>query len=104
MNDIYDVIEENKESYILENGKQDIKLEELKTNPLRKRGDKPKKYLFLYPRPTNHHLKRSLEDSTDSKVEYIPIKSKLINHICPIKNYYAINVYLSPVTAKIVCH
>ncbi|KAG4086717.1 subtilisin-like protein [Neocallimastix lanati (nom. inval.)] len=98
MNDIYDVIEKNEESYILENGKQDIKLEELKTNPLRKRGDKPKKYLFLYPRPTNHHLKRSLEDSTNSKVEYIPIKSKLINHIYefryPVSTGKGIDIYV----------
>ncbi|ORX79667.1 hypothetical protein BCR32DRAFT_328040 [Anaeromyces robustus] len=111
MNDIYDVIEDNKESYTLENGEQDQKLEELETNPLRKRGDKPTQYLFINPRKKNNHLKRSIElsnsnyfNSTDSNIEYIPIKSKLVNHICPIKNYYAINVYLSDETAEIVCH
>ncbi|ORX79668.1 subtilisin-like protein [Anaeromyces robustus] len=108
MNDIYDVIEDNQESYILENGQQDQKLEELETNPLKKRSsDKSTttttKYLFINPRKkNNNHFKRSLKDSSDSDIEYIPIESVLVNHICPIQNYYAINVYLSDVTAEIV--
>ncbi|ORX78493.1 hypothetical protein BCR32DRAFT_270056 [Anaeromyces robustus] len=101
MNDIYDVIEENKESYVLENGEQDQKLEELETNPLRKRGDKKFKYKFFNPRSKYNHSKRSVENED---TEYIPIKSKLINHVCPINNYYAINVYLSDDIVETVCH
>jgi len=98
MNDIYDIIEENKDTFILENGEMDEKLEELEDVKIRKRSNvngKKVKYRFInvnapeYNRPFN---KRDLE----SDVEYIPIESRIVAHICPIKNYYAVKAYLSP--------
>ncbi|ORX77387.1 hypothetical protein BCR32DRAFT_328936 [Anaeromyces robustus] len=106
MNDIYNVIEDNKESYKSRNGKQDKKLNELNTAPLKKRQNKKKtKYFFVNKRNKNH-FKRFIElsnlNNTEIDTEYIPFESKLVNYICPISNYYAINVYLSEETAKIV--
>lgn len=43
MNDIYDTIQENKETYTLENGEMDQKLEELDSPILNKRNNNKKK-------------------------------------------------------------
>jgi len=110
MNDIYHIIEDNKDTFLLKNGKQDEKLKELDTvESLRKRNENgiEKKLLFKNNRKTSgNHLKRdSLEftDSTNSTIEYVPIESKLVNYGCPISNYYAIVAYLSDEAAEKVC-
>ncbi|KAG4096085.1 subtilisin-like protein [Neocallimastix lanati (nom. inval.)] len=110
MNDIYHIIEDNKDTFLLKNGKQDEKLKELDTvESLRKRNENgiEKKLLFKNNRKASgNHLKRdSLEftDSTNSTIEYVPIESKLVNYGCPISNYYAIVAYLSDEAAEKVC-
>ncbi|ORX80524.1 subtilisin-like protein [Anaeromyces robustus] len=111
MNEIYKIIEENKDSYILENGEMDEKLNELsKSSSLKKRSDKNVEFIFkndIRPNntynPSNEITKRN-KLSSDSSVEYIPFESVLVSYTCPILNYYAINVYLSDVTENIVCN
>ncbi|ORX65136.1 subtilisin-like protein [Anaeromyces robustus] len=111
MNDIYEIIEDNKDSYILENGKMDKNLDELEElNQLRKRSEKQTKLIFhnrnrnrLRNKKESDIIKRSLEWS-NSTIEYIPFESDLVYHICPISNYYAINVYLSDETVEKVCN
>ncbi|ORX81488.1 hypothetical protein BCR32DRAFT_327302 [Anaeromyces robustus] len=100
MNDIYDVIQENKESYSLENGEMDQKLDELNSSTLKKRNNKNKRFLFINKiRPNNSFYKRSLNNTEDYNLddlyEYIPFESQLISHICPISNYYTVVAYLS---------
>jgi len=99
MNDIYTIIKENKHTYILENGKMDKKLKELESSTSEKRSLGNKKFLFVNEkrstnqfRPQNLY-KRSISSSDDD--DLIPHSSELVDHICPIKNYYAIRVYLS---------
>ncbi|ORX65137.1 hypothetical protein BCR32DRAFT_250760 [Anaeromyces robustus] len=113
MNEIYNIIEENKDSYILSNGKQDEKLKELDSVLLEKRSDLniTKKISFInkFGRKNSKYSPDNLSSnyskrSKDSMVEYIPFESKLVNHICPIKNFYAISVYLSLKTKEIICH
>jgi len=110
MNDIYHIIEENKDTFLLDNGKQDEKLKELDTVvSLRKRNENgiEKKLLFKNNRKNSgNHLKRDsleLTTSTNSTIEYIPIESELVNYGCPISNYYAIIAYLSDEAAEKVC-
>jgi len=107
MNDIYEVIEKHKNSYILQNGKMDEKLEELNNSvQLRKRSNKRKhKFLFTNKIRKNNHkkLKKHFSELKDTEIEYIQYSSKLVNHICPIKNYYAIRVLLSKETKEIIC-
>jgi len=99
MNDIYTIIKENKHTYTLKNGKMDKKLKELESSSNEKRNLGNKKFLFINEkRSTNpfrsqHVYKRSVNSSDDD--ELIPHSSELVSHICPIKNYYAIRVYLS---------
>ncbi|ORX64925.1 hypothetical protein BCR32DRAFT_286767 [Anaeromyces robustus] len=102
MNDIYDVIQDNKETYTLENGEMDQKLEELDSPILNKRNsNNKKKFLFKNKtRPNNSLYKRSLSNtnnsnSNDDLTELIPFDSILVSYICPINNYYAIIAYLS---------
>ncbi|KAL6632130.1 hypothetical protein U3516DRAFT_837395 [Neocallimastix sp. 'constans'] len=106
MNDIYEIIDDNKETYILENGQMDEKLKELDNSVVvRKRSNKNHKFIFTDGN-RKYRNKRSLELnqlSNNSTEEYIPIESVLVNHLCPISNYYTINVYLSEETQKIVC-
>ncbi|ORX83278.1 subtilisin-like protein [Anaeromyces robustus] len=106
MNDIYDVIEDNKDSYILKNGEMDEKLDELDSVQNRKRDNRTRKFLFINrARPNTTFHKRSLENevnSGNSTVEYIPFESDLVSHVCPISNYYAITVYLNKKTLDIV--
>jgi len=110
MNDIYEVIEDNKESYILNNGEMDKKLEEFENNSLKKRNNPYQKYFFINKNRDNSvSFKRSLENNSivnpnNSTIEFIPIESELVSHICPITNYYTIRVYLSEETAEIVCN
>jgi len=105
MNDIYDMILENKDTYTTENGKIDEKLNELKiTSQLRKQdGNKKTKFLFINNNIFNQNRsfnETSLVEGDNKEIEYIPIDSDLVSHICPILNYYAIRVYLSDVTLK----
>jgi len=99
MNDIYTIIKENKHTYVLENGKMDKKLKELESsNEKRDLGNK--KFLFINEKRSLHQFrsqslyKRSTSNNDDDD-DLIPYNSKLVSHICPIKNYYAIRVYLS---------
>ncbi|KAG4092904.1 subtilisin-like protein [Neocallimastix lanati (nom. inval.)] len=106
MNDIYDVIEKKKESYILENSELDKKLDELESLPKEKRNEQRKKFLFLN-KQNNRFYKRSLElnksdNSTSS--DYIPFESNLVMHITDVLNYKLVSAYLSEETAKIVCN
>ncbi|ORX80248.1 subtilisin-like protein [Anaeromyces robustus] len=104
MNDIYEIIEDNMDSYRLENGKMDEKLNEITSNSLKKRqfdNDKFVKFNFINNNRPNLNIKfnannkRSLNSTDDSTVEYIPIDSDLVSHICPILNYYTIKAYLT---------
>lgn len=110
MNDIYEVIENNKDSYILDNGEMDKKLEELNSSQLKKRNNRNQRLLFKNDiRPTdrfinNNNSKRSFSSvSENDNIEYISFESNLVSHICPIFNYYTINAYLSDFTSNIVC-
>ncbi|ORX78349.1 subtilisin-like protein [Anaeromyces robustus] len=98
MNDIYNLIEDNKGTFILENGKLDEKLNEIESLNLRKRNDENKKLYFINPNRVDSNdiniYKRSF-NSTDSDVEYIPVELNILHHISPILNYYTILVYLS---------
>lgn len=107
MNDIYDIIGNNKDTYILENGKMDEVLNELNNVELRRRNNDynniTTKYSFINKnrrnkrkqnKTKNQNYKPSLNSTVDS-IEYIPIESVMVSHICPITNYYAITAYLS---------
>ena len=93
MNDIYNIIIENKDTYTLENGKMDEKLKELNHSNLLKKRDTSMatvKFKFFNDKRTSgrsHKLKRS--------DNLIPLKSEMVDHICPINNYYTIRAYLS---------
>eukprot|EP00833_Pecoramyces_ruminatium_P009305 jgi/Orpsp1_1/1183337/evm.model.c7180000084756.1 len=112
MNDIYNIIKDNKESYKLKNGKLDEKLNEItkmqsllkkrsntKTSEESEKSDdevdisesdeKPVFKFINKNRPSRNVQSSSVND------EYISIESNLVSHICPISNYYAIKVYLS---------
>jgi len=107
MNDIYEIIIDNTDTYILENGEKDEKLNELEIISLKKRNNinKNKKFRFINKnRPKSNNYKRSYNStefeiengiSNNDDEEYISMESVLINQICPVGNYYAINVYLS---------
>ncbi|ORX79575.1 subtilisin-like protein [Anaeromyces robustus] len=105
MNDIYDIISENQDTYVQKDNKQDELLNELKTTSqlkkryLNKDNKYNKKYLFINRnRPQqNYHFKRSFNSTEgyDEIEKYIPIESKLVSLLCPVLNYYAIRVYLS---------
>eukprot|EP00833_Pecoramyces_ruminatium_P017663 jgi/Orpsp1_1/1191695/evm.model.d7180000087890.1 len=103
MNDVYDVIIENKDTY-----GNDKKLEELNSLPKRKRDNNQRNVVLVFKnrtRPNKNLQKRSLEitNSGNVTVEYIPYESDLIKHVCPVLNTYAISAYLSEEVAKIVC-
>ena len=118
MNDIYEIIIDNADTYILENGEKDEKLNELENISLKKRNNINKNINYIFnntnrPKSNNYKLnfnsksnnyKRNFNStefeienglSNNDDEEYIYIDSNLINHICPVANYYAINVYLS---------
>jgi len=172
MNDIYDIIEENQETYTLKSGKLDEKLKELEINSLKRRSHEKRRFKFinknrpesnenipesnndiperlqgttakeekeikkryrLINRNRNQKIhKRSIDisDSAEEKMnevkkkkfkfinmnrpsmnerrsENVPnddtvdeegeisIVSSLVNHLCPVSNYYTINAYLS---------
>ncbi|ORX80245.1 subtilisin-like protein [Anaeromyces robustus] len=107
MNDIYNIIEDNIESYRLENGEMDEKLNEINefnSSSLKKRQfNKPFKYAFKNHNRPKYDLqniiknkKRSLDSNySDSNIEYVSNDSNLVSYICPILNYYAIRAYLS---------
>ncbi|ORX79285.1 hypothetical protein BCR32DRAFT_246489 [Anaeromyces robustus] len=111
MNDIYEIIEDKKDTYVLDNGEMDNNLNELEeVNQLRKRSNKITKFYFINTsslKKINEYKKRSLDiinSNTNSTIEYIPFESNIINHVCPVLNYYAVNAYLSDEVAKIVCN
>eukprot|EP00833_Pecoramyces_ruminatium_P017858 jgi/Orpsp1_1/1191890/evm.model.d7180000089183.1 len=94
MNDIYDIIENNKDTFILDNGEIDEKLNELENSKLKKRDVKKTiRYNFINKnrRINTRFYKRSL----NSTIDYIPKESDIVAHICPVKNYYTIKAYLS---------
>ncbi|ORX42197.1 subtilisin-like protein [Piromyces finnis] len=116
MNDIYDIVSDNKDSYELEDGSLDKNLKELdETSHLRRRSestdDKEVKFNFfknhrrnnLESESESHHSISSTNSTSSSpnanleneKVEYIPLESKIVSPICPVLNYYAIRAYLS---------
>ena len=119
MNDIYDIIAENKDTYNTNNETVDVNLGEIdNTYHLRKRNDGTQdeivKFDFFSNRK-NSLSKRSFDHRHNSypipfsnsttiknktqhgknRIKYIPIDSTLVKPICPILNTYAINVYLS---------
>ncbi|ORX78420.1 subtilisin-like protein [Anaeromyces robustus] len=100
MNEIYSIIKRYKDSY----GEQDEKLKELNSFSLEKRFDKTKKLLFINEiRNSTAIPSKFSKRSGNFKIDYIPTKSELVSHICPIKNYYVINAYLSTKTKREVC-
>jgi len=96
MNDIYDIIEENKETYADEDGTIDEKLDEFESLPLRKRNAFKRKIKFL----NLNRLKKKEKRSEEEDIEYVYFKSQIVYHICPVSNYYVIRAYLSDVTAE----
>jgi len=99
MNDIYNIIENNRDTYILENGEMDEKLDELDSIGLIKRSNPFKddhevdnsntmKFIFI-------DNKRNLHQQYKRSDNLIPFKSYLVDHICPIQNYYTVRAYLS---------
>eukprot|EP00833_Pecoramyces_ruminatium_P011607 jgi/Orpsp1_1/1185639/evm.model.c7180000094689.1 len=92
MNDIYDIIIKNKETYILENNELDEKLDELNSTIINSRYNK--KFLFINKNRPKTNFNQILKTNNNNN-NYIPIESKLLSHICPILNYYAIRAYLS---------
>jgi len=96
MNDMYDIIDENKETFISENGEMDEKLEELKSFELTKRNihQKKRKLRFIN---NNDLLKNKFNKSydTNSTDDSIPFESVIVSHLCPIYNYFTVKVYLS---------
>lgn len=117
MNDIFEIISDNTETYRLPNGKMDEKLNELSktTKLLRKRSEdnllNNKKFkLQFINRYRPQHLRNGKtsknsssrsksksvkEEKVNENIEYIPIESNLVDFICPILNTYAILAYLS---------
>ncbi|ORX75743.1 subtilisin-like protein [Anaeromyces robustus] len=104
MNDIYQLIIDNKDSYILENGKLDEKLNELNKSLKSKRHLKKEKFQFINPnrqtknKNKNNDNKNKISYYTEN--QFIPIESELVVHICPVSNYYAIKAYFSDLVAK----
>ncbi|ORX79050.1 subtilisin-like protein [Anaeromyces robustus] len=107
LNDIYDIIEENKDTYILENGQMDEKLKELDSVILKKRNNKNNENTKLFfinnLRQSNiinfqKNIHKRSDNSTENlndKVEYIPVDSKLVSPMCPVGKNYAVSIYAS---------
>ncbi|ORX79055.1 subtilisin-like protein [Anaeromyces robustus] len=103
LNDIYNIIEENKDSYLLENGQMDEKLEELDLIALKKRNNETTKFIFVSQnRPKNITTFQKIYKRTDNleEINYIPIKSKLARPLCPVGNDYAVVIYASEKVIK----
>jgi len=87
----------------------DERLKELNSLPLlfkRQEEQKKVKLIFKYKVRGDSRLEKralNLNNSNNSTIEYIPFESDLIQHVCPIMNYYAVSAYLSDKTAEIVC-
>jgi len=85
----------------------DERLNELnKSSQLRKRSNKrKKKFIFKnnLKKKNNEKLKEHFSKLNNTEIEYISYLSKLVNHICPIKDYYTIRVLLSEKTKEIIC-
>jgi len=122
MNDIYNIIVEDKDTYLNEEGELDEKMKELTVNSnLIKRTDtessRNKEYKFKFINENkdlrrnkknlnkrkenlnksllNKINKKNIKDHSENNVEYIPYRSDLVKHICPVKNYYVVSAYLS---------
>jgi len=94
MNDIYDIISDNENTYVLEDGKIDEKLNELYSPKLKKRNERNTKFRFINrnrPQKSFNSNKRSLDPDN----EEIEIESELVTHLCPTLNYYIVSAYLS---------
>ncbi|ORX65762.1 hypothetical protein BCR32DRAFT_297667 [Anaeromyces robustus] len=88
MNDIYDIIQNNQETFKI-NGMEDEKLNELKNKEVISRNSSNKKFKFI------NHNRPETEENKISDENLIPFDSKLVGFICPISNYYAVRAYLS---------
>jgi len=103
MNDIYNIIYENENTYTLDNGKKDSKLEELKLYKLEKRSNYRKRLIFKDRNRVKDYKTNGNKRSVDTnEVEEIEIESDLVSPICPILNYYAVRAYLSDNIVDIV--
>jgi len=116
MNDIYDIISDNRDSYISDKGEMDEILNELELSTvIEKRSNSdvddllyfsldseeeepvvPTKFKFI----NRNRPMKTTNQALNTSVKYIPLESKIVSHICPIKNYYAIKAYLTELTAK----
>jgi len=111
MNDIYNIIVENKETFLNEKGEPDEKLKEVTRNSnLIKRTNaeisENKQYKFKFINE-NKDLRRNKSKLNKRKennkpivnvkenVVYIPHSSDLVKHVCPIQNYFVVGAYLS---------
>jgi len=90
MNEIFDIIKNNINSYKLENGQIDDVLNEL---AIVKKDNK-----YLKKRFINQNRKQNI-NRRNFEIEY-PIESILVSHICPILNYYTIRAYLTKSLVK----
>ncbi|ORX75607.1 subtilisin-like protein [Anaeromyces robustus] len=99
LNDIYNIIKENKDSYI-ENGKMDEKLKELDSPEINKRfvdNTVKRKFFFINRNRRQNNIFKRSNNSTE---EFIPVASKLVGPLCPIFNYYIVGAYLSDTTLE----
>ncbi|ORX75192.1 subtilisin-like protein [Anaeromyces robustus] len=100
LNDIYEIIEENKETFVLEDGKMDEKLQELDDVKVRRKRNnesgKKVRFRFINPNQPENNRPFNKRELESEDVEYIPMESKIVGHICPINNYYVVKAYLSP--------
>jgi len=104
MNDIYEIIYNNKDTYVSD-GEMDEKVQELETSPLRKRDHNDegsdeetdikikKKFKFINKNRKSKSTSQNV--SEDPNVQYTPIESQIVSHICPVLNYYTVKAYLS---------
>lgn len=107
MNDIYEIIEDNMDTYHSENGEMNEILKEISLNSLKKRQfDKPIKYNFINKnRPnlnidTHNNINKRSVNSTNSNL----VDSNLVSYICPILNYYTIKAFLSDSIVEKISH
>jgi len=86
MNDIYDIIQNNQQTYN-DNGNE--KLNELKNDLVIMRNNSNKNFKFI------NHNRPETEENKISEENMILFDSELVGFICPVLNYYLIRAYLS---------
>jgi len=105
MNDIYEIIDNYKNSYKTGSGELDEKLKELEiTSKLRKRSEleSNKKFKFINNNFFKNNIEQSINDRNSKNNDYILFESDLVKHAFPILNTYVIYAYLNEEVAKIV--